>query len=65
MAEKYDSTGIQALTELMDEIALLTDIAQQDADSVDAVKLMTVHASKGLEFKHVFVVGAEENIFPL
>lgn len=65
MAEKYESTGVEWLTELMDEIALLTDVAEQDEENVDAVKLMTVHASKWLEFAHVFVVGLEENIFPL
>ncbi len=65
MAEKYEGTGEESLRLLMDEIALLSDIADQEEDKVDAVKLMTVHSSKGLEFKHVFIVGLEENIFPL
>lgn len=49
----------------MDEISLLTDAAENADESIDSIKLMTVHSSKGLEFKNVFVVGVEENIFPL
>ena len=36
----------------------------QDKDQTDAITLMTIHASKGLEFKQVFVVGMEEDLFP-
>src|SRR5690606_7711547 len=45
------------------EIALLTD-NDRDRDETDNVTLMTIHASKGLEFKQVFVVGLEEDLFP-
>ena len=48
----------------MEDVALLTD---QDTDqdvNTDKVTLMTVHSSKGLEFKNVFIVGLEENLFP-
>ena len=47
----------------LEEIALYTDIEQYDADA-DAVVMMTMHSAKGLEFPHVFLVGAEEGLFP-
>ncbi len=47
----------------LQEIALLTD-NDRDKDTTDAVTLMTIHSSKGLEFKQVFVVGMEEDLFP-
>lgn len=48
----------------LQQITLLTDADKDDPNVQDVVKLMTVHAAKGLEFKCVFVVGAEEQIFP-
>lgn len=65
MAEKYDEVGIEWLGKLLDEISLLTDAAENADETVDSIKLMTIHSSKGLEFKNVFVVGVEENVFPL
>lgn len=65
MAEKYDDVGLWWLSKLMDEISLLTDAAENADETVDSIKLMTVHSSKGLEFKNVFVVWVEENVFPL
>jgi len=59
--EEGRSNGLQVF---MEDVALLTD---QDTDkdvNVDKVTLMTVHSSKGLEFKNVFIVGLEENLFP-
>lgn len=47
----------------LQEIALLSD-NDQDKDKTDAITLMTIHSSKGLEFKQVFVVGMEEDLFP-
>ncbi len=47
----------------MQDIALLTD-ADEDTGENDTVSLMTIHASKGLEFPNVFIVGMEENLFP-
>ncbi len=52
-----------SLNGFLEEIALYTDIEQYDA-SADAVVMMTMHAAKGLEFPHVFIVGAEEGVFP-
>jgi len=51
------------LAGFLDEIALYTDLDNHDPDQ-DCVVLMTMHAAKGLEFPVVFVVGAEEGIFP-
>ena len=49
----------------MQDIALLTDADKNaDDENADKVALMTIHASKGLEFKNVFIVGLEENLFP-
>lgn len=48
----------------VEKIALLTDIDEEDTDNPNKVLLMTVHAAKGLEFKHCFIVGMEENMFP-
>ena len=48
----------------LQQITLLTDADQDKDENADAVKLMTIHAAKGLEFPCVFVVGMEENLFP-
>ena len=52
------------LTDYLQGVALLTDLDSKGDDDESRVSLMTVHASKGLEFPTVFVVGLEENIFP-
>lgn len=52
------------LTGYLQGVALLTDLDSKGDDDEPRVSLMTVHASKGLEFPTVFVVGLEENIFP-
>ena len=51
------------LGDFLVDVALLTDADQQDDDD-DKVQLMTIHASKGLEFPRVYIVGLEENLFP-
>ena len=51
------------LSETLAEAALFTDADKDDPDN-DAVGLLTLHASKGLEFPVVFIVGMEEDIFP-
>jgi DNA helicase-2/ATP-dependent DNA helicase PcrA len=55
--------GRATLSAYLQEITLLTDADQKDADS-DTVKLMTIHAAKGLEFPCVFAAGLEEMLFP-
>ena len=53
-----------ALSDFLQEVALLTDLDSDGDEEQPKVTLMTVHAAKGLEFPTVFVVGLEENIFP-
>ena len=64
LAAKYDVfTPEEGVEMLLENAALATD---QDSleKKHNAVKLMTVHASKGLEFKYVFITGLEEDLFP-
>jgi DNA helicase-2/ATP-dependent DNA helicase PcrA len=65
MASKYIEKGEDTLRQFMEEVTLLSDISENEKGDIDAVKLMTVHSSKGLEFPMVFVVGLEDNMFPL
>ena len=60
-AEGIDFTPI---TDFLSEVSLLTDQDENLTDTTERVTLMTVHAAKGLEFKTVFIVGLEENLFP-
>jgi DNA helicase II / ATP-dependent DNA helicase PcrA len=53
----------RSLATYLQNIALLTEADEKDPNA-DAVVLMSIHSSKGLEFKSVFVVGLEENLFP-
>lgn len=50
--------------EWMQNIMLLTDMDNEEDTSDEKVTLMTVHSSKGLEYKYVYIVGCEENLFP-
>lgn len=53
-----------SLTDFLSEVSLLTDQDSDKTDDGEKITLMTVHSAKGLEFKNVFVVGLEENLFP-
>lgn len=55
--------GVEGLQALLEDIALVSDQDELE-ESDNGVKLMTIHAAKGLEFPVVFVVGMEEGIFP-
>ena len=58
--EKEDkSLGI-----FLQDVSLLTDADNDKDKDKDKVTLMTIHSAKGLEFKHVFIVGLEEDLFP-
>lgn len=59
-----DMSVKKTLDEFMEDVALLTDADNDEDEDSDKVTLMTIHASKGLEFPHVFIVGLEENLFP-
>lgn len=52
------------LASFLQDISLITDTDKYD-ENIPAVTLMTAHASKGLEFPSVFIVGLEENLFPM
>jgi len=65
MAEKYTEKWEDTLRQFLEEVALLSDISENEQGDIDAVKLMTVHSSKGLEFPIVFVCGLEDYVFPL
>jgi DNA helicase-2/ATP-dependent DNA helicase PcrA len=54
----------KSLGSYLQQITLLTDADQGNDQDADVVRLMTIHAAKGLEFPCVFVVGLEENLFP-
>lgn len=64
MKKKEEGAKMVSLPEFLSEVSLLTD---QDIDkdvNSEKVTLMTVHAAKGLEFKTVYIVGMEEQLFP-
>jgi len=59
-----DDEELKTLADFMIDVALLTDTDQEKTEDRNHVSLMTIHASKGLEYPHVYVVGLEENLFP-
>lgn len=54
----------KSLDVFLQDVALLTNDDNDKDPNADTVSLMTIHSSKGLEFKNVFIVGLEENLFP-
>ena len=70
LALKYDNLeGGKGIEKLLEDASLASDqdsimINDEKKKEIKAVKLMTVHASKGLEFKNVFVTGLEDGLFP-
>lgn len=58
-----DAENTASIEEWMQNIMLMTDADRKDTDN-NKVTLMTIHSSKGLEYKFVYVVGVEEGIFP-
>ncbi|WP_400192298.1 ATP-dependent helicase [Hymenobacter sp. B81] len=55
----------KSLAAFLQDIALVTDTDLKDAkDEGDSVTMMTIHSAKGLEFRNVYIVGMEENLFP-
>ncbi len=68
LAEKYDvRSPEEGIMKLLEDAALASDqdsLSHEKPEHKNAVRLMTVHASKGLEFPYVFVSGLEEDLFP-
>lgn len=65
IGEDLESLAIdRSLSAYLSNIALLTDLDDADNKTADYISLMTTHTAKGLEWKSVFVVGLEENLFP-
>ncbi|MBP5985623.1 MAG: UvrD-helicase domain-containing protein [Azonexus sp.] len=54
----------KTLIDLTQSIALINMLDKQNSEDIDAIQLSTLHAAKGLEYKHVFLVGVEEGILP-
>lgn len=65
--KKSDQASSISAEDYLQDIVLYSDLEEDDDDeneSKNVVSLMTVHAAKGLEFKNVFIVGAESELFP-
>lgn len=56
--------GDKSMSSFLSEVMLATDQDEKQNDNEPKVTLMTVHAAKGLEFSHIYVVGVEEELFP-
>jgi DNA helicase II / ATP-dependent DNA helicase PcrA len=64
LAEKYDGEDFDSSWNAFMEIASLSSDQDNDKKEISGVRLMTVHASKGLEFDYVFISGLETDLFP-
>jgi len=64
LEEEEEANTDRSLAKFLQSISLMTDQDETDKEKVDCVTMMSVHAAKGLEYKAVYVVGLEENLFP-
>lgn len=65
IATKYEKVWHESLVQFLEEISLMTSLEDNTTETPDAIRLMSVHASKWLEFPYVFIVWLEDWIFPL
>lgn len=63
-SENQEGDEAKTLSDFMIDVALLTDADNATEEDKNKISMMTIHSSKGLEFKHVYLVGLEENLFP-
>lgn len=59
-----EGEGYALMAHYLQEVSLISDLDESDDDSKEKLSLMTIHSAKGLEFRVVFIVGMEENLFP-
>ncbi|MGL5317374.1 MAG: ATP-dependent helicase, partial [Bacteroidales bacterium] len=64
MMKQEEGVENPSLADFLSEVSLATDQDTDDEADRDKVTMMTIHSAKGLEFKHVFIVGMEEDLFP-
>lgn len=64
VTQSFDNRRHGTLLEFLAEVSLLSDVDKEKGKPDNAVRLMTLHASKGLEFPVVFLIGMEESVFP-
>ena len=64
ITDKIEQGEDTSLTSFLEDVALATDFDSDKNDDKPTVSLMTIHQSKGLEYKYVYVAGLEENLFP-
>jgi ATP-dependent DNA helicase Rep len=63
LTRKAEEDGL-SLVELVQHVALVTMLEKNEEEAPDAVRMSTLHASKGLEYPHVYLVGCEEGLMP-
>lgn len=63
LKRKADEDGM-SLFDLVQHVALITMLERGEEEEPDAVKMSTLHASKGLEYPHVYLIGVEEGLLP-
>lgn len=64
MMKQEEGVENPSLADFLSEVSLATDQDTDNEADRDKVTMMTIHSAKGLEFKHVFIVGLEEDLFP-
>ena len=62
--DHFEGEGEMTLGDYLQDVTLMTDADQEKEEDRNKVSIMTIHSAKGLEFKHVMMAGAEEELFP-
>lgn len=63
-SEEREESDVATIEEWLQNVMLMSDMDNESEDDKNRVTLMTVHSSKGLEYKYIYLVGVEENLFP-